>query len=200
MRALIMAGGSGSRLNGGEKPLVLVCGQPMIAYVIRAFQEAGCEPVIAGSPKTPMTANWCRANGILFCRTDGQGYVDDMVQAVQSLEENGPLFISVSDIPCITAEIISSIITAYGSCSRDALSTWVPTSLASTCRESMPYRELVGSIEACPAGINIIRGDRAGEVQEEFRLLLQEPCLALNVNTRADRDRAEAYLEMMPSG
>lgn len=200
MRALIMAGGSGSRLNSGEKPLAMICGQPMIAYVIRAFQGVGCETVIAGSPKTPMTANWCRANSIPFCKTDGLGYVADMVQAVESLEEKGPLFISVSDIPCVTAEIISSIITAYASCGRDALSTWVPSSMVGTCRESMPYRGLVGSVEACPAGINIIRGDRAGEVQDEYRLLLQETRLALNVNTRADRDRAEAHLKIILSG
>ena len=197
MRALIMAGGSGSRLNSGEKPLAMICGQPMIAYVVRAFREAGCEPVVAGSPLTPMTANWCRANGIAYCRTDARGYVDDMVQAVQSLEEDGPLLISVSDIPCIGPDIIRTIIGTYPSAGKDALSTWIPATMVSTCRESMPYREQVGNTEACPAGINIIRGDRAGEEQEEYRLLLEETCIALNVNTPADRDRAEALLKQM---
>jgi len=174
-----MAGGSGTRLNSGEKPLVMICGQPMIAYVIHAFQDAGCEPVVAGSPKTPMTANWCRANGIVYCKTDGRGYVDDLVQAVHSLEENGPLFISVSDIPCITSDIIGAISMAYDSAGTEALSTWVPATLVRACRESMPYREQVDSIEACPAGINILRGDRVGEVQKEYRLLMTEQCLAL---------------------
>ena len=87
MRALIMAGGSGSRINLGEKPLILVCGQPMIAYVIGAFQMAGCEPVVAVSPQTPMTLNWCRARGIAFCKAEGKGFVDDMVHAIRFLEE-----------------------------------------------------------------------------------------------------------------
>jgi adenosylcobinamide-phosphate guanylyltransferase len=199
MRALIMAGGSGSRLNSGEKPLILICGQPMIAYIVRAFQEAGCEPVIASSPKTPMTANWCRANGIPYCRTDGRGYVDDMVQAVRSLDEEGPLFITVADIPCITSAVVKSIRAAYASSGKDALSTWIPAAAVSGCRQSMPYRERIGDTEACPAGINIIRGKYAGEEQEEFRLILNEPCLALNVNTPADRMRAEAFIGQNPS-
>jgi len=200
MRTVIMAGGSGSRLNSGEKALILICGQPMIAYVVRAFREAGCEPVVAGSVRTPMTLNWCRANNIPVCKTDGRGYVDDMVQAVQSLDEEHPLFISVSDIPCITADIVTTISRAYDSSGKDALSTWVPAAMVTACRESMPYRERIGGIEACPAGINILRGDRAGEDQEEFRLLLSEPGLALNVNTRQDRDRAEAILRDSPAG
>lgn len=199
MRALIMAGGSGSRLNSGEKPLALLCGQPMIAYVIRAFQNAGCEPVVAGSPKTPMTANWCRANGIAFLRTDGRGYIDDMVQAVRSLDEDGPLFVSVADIPCITETIVLSIRDAYCASGNDALSTWVPAALVTSCRESMPYREQIDGRDACPAGINIIRGDRAGNEQGESRFLVNEPCLALNVNTQKDRDRAEALLRPNPA-
>ena len=61
MHALIMAGGAGSRINLGEKPLVTVCGRPMIAYILDAFIKAGIYPVVATSSKTPMTMNWCRA-------------------------------------------------------------------------------------------------------------------------------------------
>jgi len=197
MRALIMAGGVGSRLNLGEKPLILICGQPMVSYVIRAFWHAGCEPVLAVSPQTPMTMNWCRANNIAFCRTDGKNYIDDMVQAVRLLDEHNPLFISVSDIPCISADIVRSIFQTYETAGKSALSTWVPAGLVNTCREGMPYREQIGGVEACPAGINILRGDRIDEIQDEWRLLLNEPRIALNVNTRADREKAEATLKQI---
>ncbi|MDD1689174.1 MAG: NTP transferase domain-containing protein [Methanoregula sp.] len=195
MRALIMAGGAGSRLNLGEKPLILINGQPMITYVIRAFQQAGCEPIVAVSPKTPMTANWCRAQNLAICRTGGNGFIEDMVHAIGILEEEKPLFISVSDIPCITGDTVTSIEEAYGSAGTDALSTWIPASRVKSRRGGMPYREQIHGIEACPAGINILRGDRADKVQEEFSLLLDEPCLALNVNTRADLEEAEIYLQ-----
>jgi adenosylcobinamide-phosphate guanylyltransferase len=58
----------------------------------------------------------------------------------------------------------------------------------------MPYHELIEGIDACAAGVNILRGDDIGAEQEEFTLLLDEPQLALNVNTREDLARTEAFL------
>lgn len=198
MRALIMAGGAGSRLSLGEKPLTPVCGSPMISRVIDAFRSARCEPVVVVSPKTPMTANWCRAQGIAVVRTDGDGYVQDMVSAVRNLDEDTPLIISVSDIPCITPAIITTILHSYIKCRTDALSTWVPAHRVKSCRGGMPYHKLVGNVDACPAGVNILRGDCIGAEQDEFALLLDEPRLALNVNTREDLARTEAFLTAGP--
>jgi adenosylcobinamide-phosphate guanylyltransferase len=194
MRALIMAGGAGSRLAQGEKPLRLVCGKPMISYIIGAFRAARCEPVIVVSPKTPMTANWCRAQDIAVVQTGGNGYIEDMVSAVRNLEENTSLIISVADIPCITPALITTILRSYHDCGKDALSTWVPAHQVKSCRGGMPYHEQVNGIEACPAGINILRGDGIDAEQEEFALLLDEPRLAMNINTREDLARTEAFL------
>jgi adenosylcobinamide-phosphate guanylyltransferase len=194
MRALIMAGGAGSRLGQGEKPLALVCDRPMISYVTDAFHAAGCEPVVAISRKTPMTANWCRAQGLTILRTGGYGYVEDMISAVQQLEEKRSLVISVSDIPCITPALIADILRSYDEIGKDALSTWVPAHRVKSCHGGMPYRQQIGGVDACPAGVNILRGDAIDAVQEEFALLLDEPRLALNVNTREDLARAEAFL------
>ncbi|MGD9490865.1 MAG: NTP transferase domain-containing protein, partial [Methanoregulaceae archaeon] len=73
MRALILAGGSGSRLSLGEKPLVMVDGVPMISRIITAFQKAGCEVVVVLSPRTPFTNIWCRAHDILHYVASGTG-------------------------------------------------------------------------------------------------------------------------------
>jgi adenosylcobinamide-phosphate guanylyltransferase len=200
MRALIMAGGAGSRLSRGEKPLTLLCGSPMISRVIDAFRSAGCEPIVVVSPNTPMTANWCRAQGVAVVRTGGHGYIEDMMSAVRNLEEDNPLIISVSDIPCITPAIITTIRHSYDRCGKDALSTWVPAYRVKSCRGGMPYHKHVGDIEACPVGVNILRGDRIGSEQDEFPLLLDEPRLALNVNTREDLARTEAFLTAEPGG
>lgn len=194
MRALIMAGGAGSRLARGEKPLIPVCDRPMISYITDAFRCAGCEPIVVVSPKTPMTANWCRAQGIIIIRTGGNGYVDDMVQAVGDLDEKKSIIISVSDIPCITPAIITTIIQTYSDCGKDALSTWVPAHKVQACRGGMPCREQIGCTDAFPAGVNILRGDLIAYRQDEYTLLLDEPRLALNVNTREDLARTEAFL------
>ena len=195
MHALIMAGGSGSRLNLGEKPLIPIRGRPMIAYVIDAFCAGGFDPVVAASPKTPMTINWCRAHGIAFCKAEGRGYIEDMISAVETLDEQHPLFICVSDIPFITAKIIRQIADSYHTSGKDACSTWVPSDLVHSCRGSIPYWEQVNGIEACPAGVNILRGDLISQRQDELQVLLSEPGLALNVNTRADLAKAEAFIK-----
>ena len=200
MRALIMAGGAGSRLARGEKPLIPVCNRPMISYITDAFRTAGCEPIVIVSPKTPMTANWCRAHGIAAIRTGGYGYVEDMVCAVHNLEEDRPVIISVSDIPCITPGIITTIISSYSDCGKDALSTWVPAHNLQSCCGGMPYHEQIGDTEAFPAGVNILRGDNIASSQDEYALLLDDPRLALNVNTREDLDRAELFLSRDPAG
>jgi adenosylcobinamide-phosphate guanylyltransferase len=197
MLALIMAGGSGSRLSMGEKPLISICGMPMISYVIDAFSAAGLDPVVVASPKTPMTMNWCRAHNIAFVKAEGKGFVEDMISAVQTLDENRPLFICVSDIPCITGEIIRSVADAYYKAEKDACSTWIPSRLVSSCRGEMPYIQRIGGIEACPAGLNILRGNMIQQPQEELLILLNDPGLALNVNTRADCARAENFIKKM---
>ncbi|HJK36483.1 MAG TPA: NTP transferase domain-containing protein, partial [Methanocorpusculum sp.] len=83
MLALILAGGEGSRLRLGEKALVMVHERPMIAWVLDAFCDAGCEPVVVTSYKTPFTRNWCRANGVEYLDTAGTGYVEDLTEAVE---------------------------------------------------------------------------------------------------------------------
>jgi len=195
VRALIMAGGAGSRLAMGEKPLVSVCGRPMIGYIIDAFRSAGCEPVVVASPRTPMTMNWCRAQSIPVVNARCDGFIEDMAGAVTALEETGPVIVSVSDIPCITPAIIKSVIETYRDCGKDALSAWVPARLVRSCRGGMPYREVVEETSACPAGLNILQGKFIDQEQDEFRLLLDEPRLALNVNTREDLARTISFLE-----
>ncbi len=194
MQALIMAGGAGSRLNRGEKPLILICGKPLVSYVIDAFEGAGCKPVIATSSRTPMTQNWCRAQGIEFCKTGGAGYVEDMVQAVGMLEEEKSLFVSASDIPCITSDIIRTISDAHRLSGKDACSAWVPAALVKSCRDGMPYREEIRGVMACPAGVNILRGSLIAQPQDEVKMLLEDPRLALNINTKADLADAEIFI------
>ena len=194
MRAIIMAGGAGSRLNLGEKPLVLCSGRPMISYVIDAFCEAGHEPVVAVTSRTPMTQNWCRAQGIACCRAKGDGYIPDMIEVVTALEETLPLFVCVSDIPCITPAHLNTIETAYRASGKSACSTWVPASLMASGSGTACYSQEVDGIMACPVGMNILLGDRIKEPQDELQLLLSDPRLAVNVNTRADLIMADRFL------
>jgi adenosylcobinamide-phosphate guanylyltransferase len=194
MLALILAGGEGSRLGLGEKPLVDICGRPMITWVIDAFTAAGLEVVVVTSGRTPMTMNYLRAKGIPFHRARGRGYVEDIMEAVSDLNETSPLFTSVADIPCLQPENVAAIGDAYFSQEKPALSAWVPRDLcpAGGCRTE--YTELVEGAPSVPVGVNILVGKRIHEAQEEYRLLIRDPALARNVNTPEDLETVRRVL------
>lgn len=194
MLALILAGGQGSRLNMGEKPLVTICGRPMITYVIDAFAAAGCEIMVVSSPQTPYTSNWCRAQGVDLFVAGAHGYVADIVEAVTGIGEDGPVITSVSDIPCLGEETVERIHDAYLSAGTDALSTWVPSRLYRGSSLRTAYQETIDGVPACPAGVNILLGARIEEEQEESRLLIDDPALGFNVNTPDDLTRAVSFI------
>ncbi|HTY14599.1 MAG TPA: NTP transferase domain-containing protein [Methanoregulaceae archaeon] len=193
MLALIMAGGAGLRLNLGEKPLVSILGKPMIEYVIAAFQDCGCNTVIATSWQTLYTENWARALGYDCIRTSGTDYIRDLHDAVDTLGVDEPFFTCVSDIPCLLPDHIRSIEASYVDSGSEALSVWVPVSCRIEGGKNNYTRSINGTC-ACPAGINILRGDLIARPQKEYELLIRDRDLAFNVNTREDLQQVRAYL------
>jgi adenosylcobinamide-phosphate guanylyltransferase len=195
MLALILAGGSGTRLELGEKPLVTIRGKPMIEYVIDAFSVGGHEMVVVLSDKTPLTRNWCRARGIEHLVASGSGYIADIADAVSILEEEGPLFTCVADLPCISPGIIREIEIRYRESGKEACSVWVPLELASRSGCRSFCSDTVQGVAACPAGINIIRGDLMDRPQDEIQLLFTDKRLAYNINTREELDIVRSGLD-----
>ncbi len=191
MLALILAGGEGSRLRLGEKALVTVAGKPMLSRVIDAFVKADVEPIVVTSHKTPFTRNFCRANDIEFIDTEGVGYVEDMCEAVLMSGEDGPVFTSAADIPYLTASIINNVRDRYFASGKPACSTWIPIELCEKYGTKPRYREIICGVPATPCALNIFLGSQVTEVQEEETILLHEPGLAFNVNTREELEAAE---------
>lgn len=198
MYALILGGGRGTRLGLGEKALVTIRGVPMIRRVADAFVEAGCDIVAVLSPRTPYTRNWCRANGIFHYVAEGKGYMEDIIEAVTALEISSPVFTCGTDLPLLSADIVRFLMERYAGCGKDALSTWVPMTLAEEHSYQPPCLEMVSGIEACPAGINILRGDMITSLQEEERVLLRDARLACHVNTKNARVIAERIISQSP--
>jgi adenosylcobinamide-phosphate guanylyltransferase len=196
MLALIMAGGEGSRLGMGEKPLVSICGRPMVSYVIDAFLAADHEVVVVASHRTPFTKNWCRAQGLTIYDAKGLGYVEDINAAAADLEEEGkPLFTCVSDLPCLAVDIIADIEAAWRRSGLPACSTWVPHDLCLEHGCRTHYTEVINGVPACPAGINILTASREeGIPEEEVQVLLHDRRLAFNINTREELALVQRYL------
>jgi len=195
MYALILAGGPGSRMGLGEKPMITIFGTPMIRFVIDAFEAADCEVIVILSPKTPYTHAWCRAQGISHYTADGRGYIEDFVEAARVLDPKGSFFTSVADLPCLEVDLVQTILSLYQKSKKDALSTWVPRNLAEECGSRIPYVERVEGVEACPVGINILRGDKMEGPQDEVKILLDDPRLAYNINTRKALARVNVVMK-----
>lgn len=196
MRALIMAGGAGTRLGLGEKPLVDVGGRPMISLVLSAFENAGYNILVVVSPRTPYTLNWAMVQGFECFRAAGHGYIRDLQETVISAEETGPFFTCVADLPCLNEGHIMKIREKYEISGKEALSTWVPA----PCRKDGPdvhFSECIGGVDACPVGINILRGDLIDRPQEEEKFLINDRRLAYNINTRADLEKVRHFISQL---
>ncbi|WP_440950045.1 NTP transferase domain-containing protein [Methanosphaerula subterraneus] len=195
MLGLILAGGSGSRLGLGEKPLVRVCNQPMLWYVIRAFVEAGEEVFVVTTRRTPYTANWCRAQGIETVRTGGAGYIDDIAEAATLLDLDAPFFTCGADLPCLTETVIRSVASAHQQSGLPACSTWVPVAHRESRGYSVHSSMMIDQTLVTPAGLNILDGSMMDREQEELQLICADPALVCNVNTRGDLLLAETDCE-----
>ncbi|MDD1695202.1 MAG: NTP transferase domain-containing protein, partial [Methanoregula sp.] len=110
MYALIMAGGSASRLGAGEKALTRIRDHPLISYTLDAVTRAGLVPIVIVSPKTPYTTNYCRIHGVDWICTSGSGYVEDIHEAVKILEINDAVLTVCADLPGISPDHITEIV------------------------------------------------------------------------------------------
>ena len=59
------------------------------------------------------------------------------------------------------------------------------------------YKEIINGVCATPCALNILTGSLVGEVQDEEAVLLNEPGLAFNVNTREELAAAEKMFEAL---
>ncbi len=192
MLALILAGGRGTRLNVGEKPLVTIGNRPMVEHVISAFEAAGCEVWVVLSHWTPYTQNWCRSRGFHAILTKGSGYIEDIAEAVQELEVRTPFLTGVADTPCISPGIISEFISRYEASRFEACSSWVPLPYCSPGRR-IEHTWKVEEVPSVPAGLNIIRGDLIAREQTEMRVLIRDRKIGWNINTRQDLELVQAW-------
>ncbi len=199
MDAVIMAGGQGLRLGMGEKPCVELLGKPMICYVIDALkQSAGIDTIyVTVSPSTPFTEELVldRYEGeVKIMSTAGDNYVGDMVYAVEEAGIKDPVMIIMSDLPLVSSELLDNIIDAYGKCGVDSMSVFIPLSL---CKDIGIRPDTVFNWKGrfiVPAGINVLRGDTINEEQAYHNYMLDDPELALNINTAEDMKRCEHIL------
>ena len=170
--AAIMAGGEARRMGGALKPLINVCGAPMIQWVINATLKVSRHVVVVTSPRTTqsiLTHIPALINDphIHVIETSGDGYVNDLRVVASSLRK--PLLVLPADVPLITADHLRSFLNAAKEFPNADVVTLVVEGIG-------------------PIGISLFRSEGGNwasvTVRNDDRLM--------NVNTWEDLRRAEA--------
>lgn len=107
---VIMAGGRGSRLGGVEKPLVKVCGEPMLLRLLRAARPVCKRILLVYSNKTPVLAALCGSGALegVEC-IEGEGeYVRDLNLALDF--SSPPTLVLPADMPHLSHEILEDFL------------------------------------------------------------------------------------------
>jgi adenosylcobinamide-phosphate guanylyltransferase len=211
MDALVMCGGRGTRLRGGEKterfstiekPLVEVGGEAMFDRVVDALRASriGGDGAVAGqihavvSPHAPETAERARELSLSVVATPGDGYVSDLTTALDAIGR--PALTVPADLPLLVSEHVDdaverSVGDSEGTDARE------PTSIT-VCAPVALKRRLGASVDTAfehdgrtvaPTGLNVVAGD------DDTVALTYDARLAVNVNRPSDRELAGALCE-----
>ncbi|NMB86494.1 MAG: Adenosylcobinamide-phosphate guanylyltransferase [Methanosaeta sp. PtaB.Bin018] len=191
-----MAGGRGSRLKMGEKPLVTLFGRPLIDYVTTALEDSSVQRIfVATTDHVPNTRRWALEKELDVVETEGRGFVADMICAVQAAGVTRPIMIIMADLPLVTADLIDEIIEIYDTRPEPALSTHTPLSLHSRLgRRPDSLFNYKGQL-IVPSGINVLDGAEIELEQEDFHLILERIELAVNVNVAEDLKLCEKIIQ-----
>jgi|AGTN01.2.fsa_nt_gi GTP:adenosylcobinamide-phosphate guanylyltransferase len=198
-----MAGGKATRMGGVEKPIAMLKGRPMIAYVIDALLESSSvgRIFIAVSHRVPATADYLKKSysgpRIAIVETPGEGYHEDTVRAVEALDLRRPFLITSADVPLITPEVVDEAIARYMESGAEALSVRLDISSVPSGLEPDTVLTDSGS-RTVPAGINIMDGRHMDRYQEELIFVVPDGRLAVNVNYGKDLAIGEKLLGNIP--
>ncbi len=108
---IVMAGGRASRLGGVEKPLLRVCGRPMVLRVLEAASRVCRRVLLVYSRHTPSLGVLCRSGvlpGLLCLEGSGEGYVADLRRALEVLSP--PVLVLPADMPYLTWEYLEDFL------------------------------------------------------------------------------------------
>ena len=194
MFVIIMAGGKGTRLNMGEKPLVSLLNRPLLEWALHACRDAAFSFLIATSVHTPYTANYCRVHGYPQFQTQGNGYVSDLVEVLAELDITGPVMTIVSDLAGIRGSHLLAVEKEYMLAKKEACSVWVPQYLCIKYGFSYLHSETYHGEQIVPAGVNVLEGSAFDREQNEFRYIIDDPNFACNINTPSDLISAQCFL------
>lgn len=198
--ALILAGGKGSRIcSNTEKPLLLFLGKPLIDRVVEAAKSARnvSQIYVVTSKNTPQTEERCLKNGWRVLKTNGEGYHNDLKQAIIEGKLNSPILTIPADLPALTGEFIDKIITLFEERGKNALAVFIPLEKRKKMELSVSSKDEFEGVMYAVSGVNIINGKKIlaeGKI-DTAALVTDEIEVLFNINTQKDLNIAEKNLK-----
>lgn len=199
MDALVMAGGLGTRLNMGEKPMLVVCGKPLVQRTLDAVLASRYieRVVVATSPNVPNTKKWIEEHypHVDVFTAEGRGYITDMQHTVKMAGIEGQFLMTMGDLPLMNTKLIDLVIEEYRKRKTQALSVHVPLVL---CKRLGIYPDTVFNYKGrliVPSGINILDADAIEHAQEDYHFIVEREDAAMNINRPEDIAVAERMLK-----
>ncbi len=185
---------------GVEKPLIRLGDKRLIEYVLEAALSAKMisEIICITSQNTPNTTKYLHSHGCNVWVGKGDGYYSDLLSALWRLQDD--LYVVCSaDIPFISSRDIDELVKEYveGLSSHPYIFIAVPAELVKKLGLTASSRFNIDEEELCPAGIRLIDTRRISDrrLPQPYVLVINEPRLAVNVNTVMDLRVAEGLLK-----
>lgn len=207
IKAVIMAGGKGTRMGNIDKPLVKLNNIPLINYVINNTLNSSFidEIFIATSPNTKETHKYICENSVFIrnistIKTLGNGYIEDLgflLDFFENISNEDILVFINADLPLVKSEIIDFAIEEYINIVNnsnnfvESVSIMVPIELY-TKNSLIPSFEFEGIV---PSGLNILISKN--KIQNEKQLIFPKLELALNINTEKDLEIASKIAKLI---
>jgi adenosylcobinamide-phosphate guanylyltransferase len=187
-----MCGGVGSRMNAEvEKPLLQLAGKTFIERVLLALKGSGkfSRIVAVVSPNTPKTRQFALSKGTEVIDTAGHGYSDDLSFLLSKLAPER-VFVVPADMPLLTPRIVSDIVEVLQP-AYPAVSIVIEKKFAEELgvKPSVPLES-----GYCHSGISVFDTRRIADYMEERYIKMNIPEIAVNVNTKEEKELAERLL------
>lgn len=188
MIGVVMAGGSGSRMNlDTEKLLLDIHSEPLIIHVVQALEKSKqfSKIICAVSPKSPKTQSFLRDESLDMIPTKGLGHAKDLNQVLQKLHDD--VLVVPGDLPLLDDTIISEISSKY-------IKPWtcIVSNMDFLTRHNLhsEYTCIINDITLCYTGINIInsRDITSLDTITEHLEIIDDIRIVTNLNTKYDYD------------
>jgi adenosylcobinamide-phosphate guanylyltransferase len=193
--AAIMCGGRATRIKSDtEKPLLKVGGRPMVERVYSALEGSFRfgRIVAAVSANTPETKKFLAAKGIEVIETAGEGFSQDLQHLLSKLKPER-VFVIPADVPLVNPQTISDVADLAGGERAPAVSIVMENKFVNDigAKPSVMLDD-----KYCHSGITIFDTSAigSGEVEEEY-LLMNRKEIAVNVNTKEEKELAELLVQ-----